>query len=87
MLVASDGNSVYISSWTTASVVQYALPGGKELERIPVGAHPTEMAWLSHGRLPVGCANTNYVIVLAKDWQGKSQPREKLNPGLHATTT
>ena len=79
MLLAPDGNSVYISSWTTASVVQYALPGGKELARIPVGAHPTEMVWLPHGRLAVACANTNYVFVLAKDRQGKWQPREKLN--------
>src|SRR6202041_1951547 len=69
MLMAPDGNSVYISSWTTASVVQYALPSGKELARIPVGAHPTEMVWLSHNRLAVACANTNYVFVLAKDRQ------------------
>ena len=79
MLMAPDGNSVYVSSWTTASVVQYALPGGKELARIPVGAHPTEMVWLPHGRLAVACANTNYVFILAKDPQGKWQPREKLN--------
>jgi DNA-binding beta-propeller fold protein YncE len=79
MLMAPDGNSVYISSWTTASVVQYALSSGKELARIPVGAHPTEMVWLSHNRLAVACANTNYVFVLAKDRQGKWQPREKLN--------
>ena len=82
MLVAPDGDSVYISSWTTASIVQYALPGGKELARIAVGAHPTEMVWLSHNRLAVACANTNYVYVLAKDQQGNWQPREKLNLAL-----
>jgi DNA-binding beta-propeller fold protein YncE len=79
MVMAPDGNSVYISSWTTASVVQYTLSSGKELARISVGAHPTEMVWLSHGRLAVACANTNYVFVLAKDQQGKWHPREKLN--------
>jgi len=82
MLMAPDGNSVYVSSWTTASVVEYALPSGKELARIPVGAHPTEMLWLTHGRLAVACANTNYVFVLAKDRQGNWQPREKLNVAL-----
>lgn len=82
MLMAPDGNSVYISSWTTASIVQYALPSGKELARIAVGAHPTEMVWLSHNRLGVACANTNYVYVLAKGQQGNWQPREKLNLSL-----
>ena len=37
------------------------------------------MVWLSHNRLAVACANTNYVFVLAKDREGKWQPREKLN--------
>jgi DNA-binding beta-propeller fold protein YncE len=79
MLLAPDGNSVYVSSWTTGAVIQYALPSGKELAHVAVGAHPTEMVWLPHGRLAVACANTNYVFVLAKDRQGKWQPREKLN--------
>jgi hypothetical protein len=79
MLLAPDGNSVYVSSWTTATVVQYGLSDGKELARISVGAHPTEMVWLSHNRLAVACANTNYVFILAKDREGKWQQREKLN--------
>ncbi len=82
MLLAPDGKSVYVSSWTTATVVQYALPGGKELARIPVGAHPTEMVWLAHNRLAVACANTNFVFVLAKDKQGKWRTQEKLNLAL-----
>ena len=79
MLLAPDGQSVYVSSWTTSSVVQYELPSGKELARIPVGAHPTEMVWLSHNRLAVACANTNYVFIVKRDAQGKWQPQERLN--------
>jgi DNA-binding beta-propeller fold protein YncE len=82
MLLAPDGKSVYVSSWTTATVVQYALPGGRELAHISVGAHPTEMVWLTHNRLAVACANTNFVFVLAKDKQGKWQLQEKLNLAL-----
>ena len=82
MLMAPDGQSVYVSSWTTGTVAQYALPGGKELARIQVGAHPTEMVWLTRNRLAVACANTNYVYVLNKDRQGKWQLHEKLNLAL-----
>jgi YVTN family beta-propeller protein len=82
MLMAPDGKSIYVSSWTTATVVQYALPSGKELVRIPVGAHPTEMVWLSHNRLAVSCANTNFIFILGKDRQGKWQLQEKLNLAL-----
>jgi len=82
MLLAPDGKSVYVSSWTTATVVQYALPGGRELARISVGAHPTEMVWLTHSRLAVACVNTNFVFILAKDQQGKWQLQEKLNLAL-----
>jgi DNA-binding beta-propeller fold protein YncE len=82
MLMAPDRKSVFVSSWTTATVVQYALPNGKELVRIPVGAHPTEMVWLAHNRLAVACANTNFVFILGKDRQGQWRLQEKLNLAL-----
>jgi DNA-binding beta-propeller fold protein YncE len=46
VLLSPDGNSVFVSSWSTAQVVEYRLPDGVELARIVVGAHPTEMLWL-----------------------------------------
>ena len=82
MLMAPDRKSVYVSSWTTATVTQYALPSGKELVRIPVGEHPTEMVWLTRNRLAVACANSNFVFILSKDRQGKWQLQEKLNLAL-----
>ncbi|MBV9503903.1 MAG: bifunctional YncE family protein/alkaline phosphatase family protein [Acidobacteriia bacterium] len=46
MLLSPDGTSVFVSSWSTAQVSEYRLSDGKEMARIPVGAHPTEMLWL-----------------------------------------
>ena len=46
MLLSPDRASVFVSSWTTAEILQYRLSDGKELARIPVGSHPTEMLWL-----------------------------------------
>jgi DNA-binding beta-propeller fold protein YncE len=82
ILLTPVGDSVLVSSWSTAQVVEYRLSDGKELARIAVGAHPTEMLWLptaerkvdgddarasSGARLAVACANTNDVYMLAKD--------------------
>jgi DNA-binding beta-propeller fold protein YncE len=46
ILVSPDGDSVFVSSWSTAQVVEYRLSDGSELTRLAVGAHPTEMVWL-----------------------------------------
>jgi DNA-binding beta-propeller fold protein YncE len=46
MLLSPDGGSLFVSSWSTAQVMEYRLSDGKELARITVGAHPTEMVWL-----------------------------------------
>jgi YVTN family beta-propeller protein len=74
MLLSADGQSLLVSSWSTAQVVQYGLPDGKEVARISVGAHPTEMLWLparggddeGDGRLAVAAANTNSVYILGR---------------------
>lgn len=97
-LLAPGGESLFVSSWSTAQVIEYDL-SGKELSRIAVGPHPTEMLRLpgpkSHGedgdkdddehspRLSVACANTNYVFILSKD-KGTWRVSEKLNVALTA---
>ena len=86
MLLHPDGKSVFVSSWSTARVVQYRLSDGAEIVSIPVGAHPTEMVWLppnSEGddhapRLVVACANTNLVYILAAE-DGEWRTLETLN--------
>ena len=97
MLLSPDGVSVFVSSWTTAQVVEYRLADGKELARIAVGAHPTEMLWLPapqrqfeddddqpvnlSPRLAVACANTNSVYVLSKQ-HGSWRITEKVSVAL-----
>jgi len=97
MLLSPDEESVFVSSWSTAQVVEYRLSDGKELARIAVGAHPTEMVWLSAPerqaddddrqplnaapRLAVACANTNSVYVLEKQ-RGAWHVKEKVNVAL-----
>jgi DNA-binding beta-propeller fold protein YncE len=82
ILLSPDGESVFVSSWSTARIVQYRIADGKVLAEIPVGAHPTEMVWLSGSRLAVACANTNYVYVLSERKPGDWGVKEKLNLAL-----
>lgn len=67
LLIYPDGKSLFVTSWSTASVHQYRMEDGAEAAVISVGAHPTEMVWQpeSGGRLFVTCANTNYIYVAA----------------------
>jgi DNA-binding beta-propeller fold protein YncE len=97
MLVSPGGESVLVSSWSTAQVVEYRLSDGQELAHIPVGSHPTEMLWLPapvhrsdddddkpaspSPRLAVACANTNFVYVLEKQ-RGAWRVSEKINVAL-----
>jgi YVTN family beta-propeller protein len=82
MLLSPDRKSAFVSSWSTAQIVRYSIADGKELARIPVGPHPTEMVWLPDGRLAVACANTNFVFLLSADSTGAWSVREKLNVAL-----
>jgi len=86
MQLSPDGKSVWVSSWSTAQVVAYNLVDGKEIARVAVGAHPTEMLWLpavdeDRPRMAVACANTNDVFVL-EEQDGHWRVRERLNLAL-----
>src|SRR5215475_9831113 len=97
LLLTPDGASVFVSSWSTAQIVEYRLSDGAEQARIPVGAHPTEMAWLPApgrqarddddppaawpARLAVAGANTNFVYVLENE-RGSWRVKEKVNIAL-----
>ena len=73
MLLAPDGKSLFVSSWSTGQLVRYSIADGSQMTRIDVGPHPTEMILLppaagkSAPRLAVACANTNYVYVLEQN--------------------
>ena len=87
MLLAADGKSLFVSSWSTGEVLQYSIADGSRIAQIEVGPHPTEMILLppaekeSGPRLAVACANTNYVYVLEQR-EGTWRVTEKLNVAL-----
>jgi hypothetical protein len=81
MLLDPDMRSVWISSWSTAQIVEYDIASGKEITRVTTGPHPTEMARLSPSRLAVASANTNHVWILEKTGKGW-RLKEKLNLAL-----
>lgn len=99
LLLSPDGKSIFVSSWSTAQIVEYRLADGKEVSRTTVGPHPTEMVWLpapkrqveddddkpinGSPRLAVACANTNSVYVLQED-RGTWRVKEKVNVALTA---
>jgi DNA-binding beta-propeller fold protein YncE len=89
MLPASDGKSIFVSSWSTSQIVQYNVAAGAQMQRIDVGPHPTEMIWLpavkegGRPRLAIACANSNYVYILGSDREGDDwKVLEKLNLAL-----
>jgi DNA-binding beta-propeller fold protein YncE/phospholipase C len=45
-LLSPDGRTLLVSSWTTAQLVEYNVEDGREVARVAVGPHPTEMVWL-----------------------------------------
>lgn len=74
ILVAPGGGQIFVSSWADGSVYEYDTANGAELARIRVGAHPTDMLWLTEpspaegtsgsaysARLFVAASNTNNV--------------------------
>ncbi|MGD0201454.1 MAG: bifunctional YncE family protein/alkaline phosphatase family protein [Bryobacteraceae bacterium] len=75
ILFHPDGKSFFVSSWTDGSVYHHQADNGSLLERIRLGAHPTDMVWRAGvpeapekpdwvARLFVAAANTNNVYVV-----------------------
>jgi DNA-binding beta-propeller fold protein YncE len=96
LVLSPNGTSVFVSSWSTSQVVEYGLSDGKEMARIAVGPHPTEMLWLPASgrrsgdddapadpspRLAVASANTNFVYLL-ENLAGSWRVKEKINVAL-----
>ena len=81
ILFHPDGKSLFVSSWTDASVGHYDRESGKLLATVRVGPHPTDMAWRPGknqpgegepgwvARLFVASAHTNrvYAIGVSED--------------------
>jgi len=78
ILFHPDGKSLFISSWADGSVYHHDAANGSLIDKVRLGAHPTDMAWLPGvpvaetsedkpswvARLFVTAANTNNVYVV-----------------------
>jgi DNA-binding beta-propeller fold protein YncE len=76
ILFHPDGKSLFVSSWADGAVYHHETAGGSIIEKIRLGAHPTDMVWLAGtppaedekpnwvARLFVAAANTNNVYVV-----------------------
>lgn len=78
ILFHPDGKSLFISSWADGSVYHHETANGSLIDKVRLGAHPTDMAWLPGvppselsedkpawvARLFVAAANTNNVYVV-----------------------
>jgi DNA-binding beta-propeller fold protein YncE len=78
ILFHPDGKSLFVSSWADGSVYRHESASGSLIDKIRLGAHPTDMAWLPGlpaserpedkpawtARLFVAAANTNNVYVV-----------------------
>ncbi len=79
ILFHPDGKSLFISSWADGTVYHHDAARGAPIDKIRLGAHPTDMAWLPGSpaaetesdekpawtaRLFVAAANTNNVYVV-----------------------
>jgi len=91
ILLGLDGETLLVSHWGESSVGVYSLSDGRLIEKIPTGAHPTDML-IRAGRLEtdesvppivarlfVACANTNSVSVLGVTEGGRYRQIETLS--------
>jgi DNA-binding beta-propeller fold protein YncE len=78
ILFHPDGKSLFISSWADGAVYHHETTNGSLIDKIRLGPHPTDLAWLPGGpsadvseekpawvaRLFVAAANTNNTYVV-----------------------
>jgi DNA-binding beta-propeller fold protein YncE len=96
ILFAPDGKSFYVTSWADGVLLHHETGNGHILEKIALGAHPTDMIWLPGkpeateegqfswvtARLFVAAANTNNVYVLGATETGELRRIETINVSM-----
>lgn len=85
ILLYPGRDEVLVSSWIDGEVVRHNAESGEIIQRLPVGAHTTDMLWepgSSPKRLFVAAAHTNDVYLLKPDASGTLAVKERLNVSL-----
>jgi YVTN family beta-propeller protein len=96
ILFPPDGKTFLVSSWADGSVYHHDTATGAVLEKLRLGAHPTDMLWAPGkpaaeeegqlkwvaARLFVAAANTNNVYVLGTSESGELRQIDTINVSL-----
>jgi YVTN family beta-propeller protein len=96
ILFAPDGKSFFVTSWADGALVHHETGNGHILEKVALGAHPTDIVWLPGkpetteesqlpwvtARLFVAAANTNNVYVLGVTESGEVRRIETMNVSM-----
>ncbi|MGC9970265.1 MAG: bifunctional YncE family protein/alkaline phosphatase family protein [Bryobacteraceae bacterium] len=96
ILFPPDGKTFLVSSWADGSVYHHETATGAVLEKLRLGAHPTDMLWAPGkpvveeesqlewvaARLFVAAANTNNVYVLGASESGELRQIDTINVSL-----
>jgi YVTN family beta-propeller protein len=95
ILFHPDGQSLFVSSWADGAVCHHAAETGKPIQKLRLGAHPTDMVWLPGvpaegekpdwtARLLVAAAGTNNVYVVGVSEAKSLRQVEAINVSLTA---
>ncbi|HEX8984870.1 MAG TPA: bifunctional YncE family protein/alkaline phosphatase family protein [Bryobacteraceae bacterium] len=93
ILFHPDGQSLFVSSWADGTVYHHQAEKGTLLQKVRLGAHPTDMLWLPGvppmdekpdwtARLFVAAANTNNVYVVGVSESKALRQIETINVAL-----
>jgi YVTN family beta-propeller protein len=91
-----DGKSFFVTSWADGTLGHYDAANGNLLQRLPIGAHATDMIWCpgaSHAdeaeagpkwaaRIFVAASNTNNVYSVAVSASGELSVIESINTAM-----
>lgn len=92
LLFHPDGKALFVASWADATILQHEANTGRELSRLRVASHPTDMV-LSRRKVPgatrdfqyrifVPAANTNDVVTVEIDADRVMHDGDVLNVGF-----
>jgi DNA-binding beta-propeller fold protein YncE len=98
ILFHPDGKSLFVSSWADGAVYHHETANGSLIDKVRLGAHPTDLAWLPGvpaaeasenkpawvARLFVAAANTNNVYVAGVTEAGDLAVIETINVSMTA---
>lgn len=89
LLLDAERRELLVTSWSQGEVVRHDLDPGSVVQRIPVGAHTTDMIWQPASadgkrpqRLIVAASHTHEVSLLTREAGGTLAVHERINVAM-----